>query len=81
MSKQSEPPEPKKRKPKIGRPSIWDESLGLTIHRSYRAPPRVFRLLGERPVKKLLNRMETSKRFKARVLALLDDEPPASEKG
>jgi hypothetical protein len=65
------PPEQKKRGPK----APWSDSLGDTIKIDYRAPEAIKWLILERPVKRMLNKMATNEKFKARMLKpFLDEE-------
>jgi hypothetical protein len=49
----------------------WAEALGASNNPAprYVAPPAIQALIREKPVKKLLNKMATNEKFKAKTLA------------
>jgi len=61
---------------KRGRKTEWSASLGENQkpYPSYPAPPAIQALIREKPVKRLLNKMATNPKFKAKVLEKFQDE-------
>jgi len=58
---------------KTGRPSPFDESLGLTIKKSPRFPEPVWRILEQNQTKKVLNRMAIDENYCKVVQESADD--------
>lgn len=60
-------------KKKTGRPSGWDEKLGNGVMKGRRFPMPIHKMLSEKQVKQVLNKMALDPDFKVQVISLLNN--------
>lgn len=58
---------------KRGRKTVWSEELGLGVKINRRFPKAIHKMLSEKAVKALLNRMAIDPAFKQRILVQVEE--------